>query len=229
MRMLPPPPLPAAALAPALTTMAKLPVSVLTRAPLILTLAAALTAMVPALMIPVVTTPAEFKLTAPFRLTVLCIVMSPPACRFNAPMPVLLIALNTLMLRLAFNVSALPLLQLIAFCTEISPKPPWLDAVSIVTLLLPSAACSTFTFSVELGLFISVNTPELLLIPDELGSLLIAISVGSSSKVPVLPWLAVVSTAPVKFSVCLPEVSTKPPSPERAPPLAEMAPAKSRC
>ena len=48
---------------------------------------------------------------------------------------------------------------------------------------------------------------------------------GSSSSVPVLPAAARRSTDPVKSSNCLPDTSTKPPSPLSAPPRAETLPA----
>ena len=49
-------------------------------------------------------------------------------------------------------------------------------------------------------------------------------SVGSSSKEPIAPFAALVSTLPLNSNVPFPEVSTKPPSPPSAPPFAEINP-----
>jgi hypothetical protein len=54
----------------------------------------------------------------------------------------------------------------------------------------------------------------------------IVMSLGSSSSDPVAPSGARVSTLPSKARVCFPETSTRPPSPPRAPPRAEIVPAK---
>ena len=54
-----------------------------------------------------------------------------------------------------------------------------------------------------------------------------SIFVGSSSKVPLPPFAASVFAVPWNDSHCLPETSAKPPSPDRLPPLAEIAPPKA--
>ena len=56
--------------------------------------------------------------------------------------------------------------------------------------------------------------------------LAIIISAGSSSSIPVLPCGARVFTAPLNVKYSLPETSTKPPSPDCAPPRALMLPKK---
>ena len=94
--------------------------------------------------------------------------------------------------------------------------------VSTMTLLLASAVCRVVVLSVELAA-VPVNVGPPLI--EALAPVEIVMSLGSSRSVPVAPSGARVSTAPSKASVCLPDTSTKPPSPPRTPPRAEIVPA----
>ena len=90
---------------------------------------------------------------------------------------------------------------------------------SYIVVGVPSLA--TILPAVPLGLPAKVLFPSVALsaVPAA-----ITISTGSSSKVPNCPLVALVSTPPRKIKCCLPETSTKPPSPKFGPPRALISP-----
>ena len=108
------------------------------------------------------------------------------------------------------------------------PVPPLPAAfVATVTLLLANNVVSVETLSMEVASAIAVrvrlgDVPVLVTPPSV--PLEIVRSVGSSNNSPALPLVASVFTVPSKFNTVLPDVSTKPPEPEIAPPRAEMSP-----
>ena len=153
--------------------------------------------------------------------------IAPFACRCSPPVPVLSIWSLTVMPLLAFSVSEFALFHETGAATVMLPPfgATFSDAVSTVTLLVTSAATRSPLFSTEVPVVESENGVVVLIVAED-GVLLIVMSVGSSSSVPVLPCAAEVLTVPANASVPLLDVSTKPPSPPKAPPLAEMLPAK---
>ena len=160
-------------------------------------------------------------------------VTAPPAQRFSPPLPMLVMfaPASTVMDVVAFSVRLDGVPQLMGVLTVMLPVPvPALALASTMTFERPSWVCSVPVFRFDVVAAVSesviVNVVLLKLIPVSSAFTLIVISVGSSSKVPVTPNGARVSTRPLKAKVCLPDVSTKPPSPPFAPPRAAMLPWK---
>ena len=153
-----------------------------------------------------------------------------PVTLFNAipPLPVAEMAALTLIVVAAFSVRLFTDAQLTGLLTMIDPRPPPPEVVaSTMTELLASAVCRSVVFRLEVAAVVLVSVAPVVPCPDELAAVLIVMSVGSSNNVPVAPCAARVSTVPWKTSVPLPEVSTKPPWPDVAPPRASIAPLKS--
>ncbi len=138
------------------------------------------------------------------------------------PSPVAEMPALTVMLLCARNSSELALAQVTAFDTVMLPALPKALVVSTITLFVPRAVCSVVTFKFEVAAIPVKVGPAVTL---EFAALEMVISVGSSSRVPVRPDGADVSTVPSKASVRLPDTSTKPPLPPDGPPFAETCPA----
>ena len=141
----------------------------------------------------------------------------------DADEPVVTAALIAILL-LAVKVSELPDAQVTALDIVILPELAAADAVVTTTLFAASAVCSVVVFKIDVG--VGVVSWKVVAPVDsiELAPVEIVISVGSSNKMPILPYCARVSAAPIKFKCCLPETSTKPPLPLCMPPFAEILP-----
>ena len=144
--------------------------------------------------------------------------------RFNAP-TVLVISALMLMLLWAFKLreALLPAVLLIGAATVMSPA--WAPPALVARLTLVPA--SSAVLIVEAA--ITALSPVVVALGNPLTLLSgpVAFTVrllGSSSQVPPLPWGAEASGARLTASCCLPEVSTKPPSPPWLPPRALIAP-----
>ena len=156
--------------------------------------------------------------TEPFSRT------SPLACRFSLPEPVLRSWTPALRVRSerALKVRLLALLQRTSLLIVIVPVPPGgADVVSTITAVVASWPVSVDALMFEGDVVGSVKTPAVLTTVGFSACVSsMVMSVGSSNSVPVTPFGARVSTLPSYTSDCLPETSTKPPSPPRSPPRA---------
>ena len=127
--------------------------------------------------------------------------------RVALPPPVLLMSVETVM-----SPSCVPVVPVVMVTLV-----PALSDVSIT----PASICALFP--------VGVNVAELYVPFDVVPPLtLLTISTlrGSSNQVPALPLVALAYAIPDAVRNSLPEVSTKPPLPETAPPLASMRPPK---
>ena len=95
--------------------------------------------------------------------------------------------------------------------------PSFANMLMLLNSLIPSSVSSPIT-----------EAPEALKFGDPPGSCVPPSTIvnvsGSSSSVPVCPLGALVFTEPAKSRLCLPEISTKPPSPDCVPPRAVTVP-----
>ena len=197
-----------------------------------------LTAPDPVLIVlPIVMAPAPpvFAVNAPpASVTFAFSVMPPPAViMLNPPVPVLVIVEPVVVViapaLVALRVREFALAQAMGVCTSMLPTPsPDALVVSTVTLVELSCVVNVPTLRID------VVTPPVevsanVVVPFQfieivLVAVLIVMFTGSSSRLPVIPCAAVVSTNPANPSHFLPEVSTQPPLPDSAPPRAEMLP-----
>ena len=181
------------------------------------------------------------KLTPPIPVAIAALMAKSPepllsasALNVNEPVPVLLNAAFTLILLLASN-NKLLLAEPVAVATS--------NALAIVISLL---ACSVMVLPAVMPaklpvkavtskkLFKLASSANASVISKLAGAVKpsvllsspvpIVILAGSSNKLPPTPLTALKSTLPKKFSKRLPEISTNPPLPATAPPLADVLP-----
>ncbi len=140
--------------------------------------------------------------------------------------PVVMAALMKILLS-ALRVNAEPEDQLIGSTTVILPRPPLPPFVVMVTSVLARLVVSVvmFTFELAVGVKVFVGVPPSNAPFASLAAFEMVISDGSNNHEPVLPFAAEVLTSKFPtFKICLPDVSTNPPSPLTLPPFALIKP-----